>query len=319
MSEWRADALTGHRVILSPERALRPAEADIACPFCAGNERETPPELLAVRDSGNDNAPDWLLRVVPNRFGAVRPQVEQLTILDADRRSWPADGTAEVFLETPDHQTHFHRLPLETIHRAAWAWRERLRFHHALGRFAYAIVFKNQGPSAGASLSHCHSQLIATRTIPDDILRELAAFERDTCPLCDRIATERDGPRHLTTTPYFAVVCPYAPRFPGETWFVPHRHVGCFRELDDRELHDFADVLKRVLLAMESAYGSYDYNIVVKSAPLAPLAGGGTYHLRIEILPRTIYLAGWEWGTGVAINPLLPETAAAKIRARLES
>ena len=43
------------------------------------------------------------------------------------------------------------------------------------GGFRYALVFKNVGPEAGASLEHSHSQIVATPMVPSEVQREMAA------------------------------------------------------------------------------------------------------------------------------------------------
>ena len=73
MSEIRVDPLSGLRTIVAPHRADRGRDGDGEDPFAEGNEGLTPAELYAVRPEGG--APDgrgWRVRVVPNRFPALR-------------------------------------------------------------------------------------------------------------------------------------------------------------------------------------------------------------------------------------------------------
>src|SRR5262245_54318196 len=171
--EWRFDPLTGRRVLISPARAERPRAVGPACPFCEGHESETPPEVLAYRVAGSrPNGPGWRVRVVPNRYAAVRLDADRgsgppglpsrvLAGLEAGRHaSKPGIGVAEVFLECPQHETAFCNLSAEQVRDIIRAWRDRLRFWEIDGRLAFAQVFKNEGPAAGASVEHCHSQLI---------------------------------------------------------------------------------------------------------------------------------------------------------------
>src|SRR2546423_192589 len=73
LPEWRGGPPTRRRVLISPDRAERPRAVGPACPFCEGHEGETPPELLAYRAPGSaPNGPGWRVRVVPNRYAAVR-------------------------------------------------------------------------------------------------------------------------------------------------------------------------------------------------------------------------------------------------------
>ncbi|MGL5094438.1 MAG: hypothetical protein ACRDD1_02545, partial [Planctomycetia bacterium] len=87
-------------VLVAPERRRRlnveaaPAASlvPVSCPFCAGAESETPPEIDAVRSpDSNPNEPGWSIRVVPNRYPALRPSPNAKPFDPAQDRS-PAVG-----------------------------------------------------------------------------------------------------------------------------------------------------------------------------------------------------------------------------------
>src|SRR5688572_2205413 len=135
-AEWRFDPLTGSRVLISPDRAERPIRPAGACPFCEGHESETPPELLAFRDQGSaPNGPGWRVRVVPNRYAAVRLSPGEPGALatggppvapGSKKLREPGLGVAEVFLECPHHGTALRKLPQSQAALAILAWRDRL-------------------------------------------------------------------------------------------------------------------------------------------------------------------------------------------------
>ncbi len=303
--EWRTDPVTGRRVLLSPIRAERPVQPTGFCPFCEHHEAETPHETLAVRAPGSaPDGPGWQVRVVPNRYAAVRPDAAP----HPHREHAP--GVAEVVIEGPRHETHFHRQPAEVIRAAVRVWRDRLAYWHADGRFAFGQVFKNQGPTAGASLSHCHSQLIAISQVPPRVRDEVAHVVNLDWDAW--LAGERAGPRWLRETDEFAVLCPAAPRFPGETWVVPRRPQPRFEHIDDGECDALAAALHDLLQRVDGAFKSPDLNVMVKSAPFRGEAPN--FRWRVEVMPRLMTPAGWEYATGVLINPLLPETAAGRLR-----
>jgi UDPglucose--hexose-1-phosphate uridylyltransferase len=60
MAEFRKDPVTALWVIIAPERAQRPKPGKLTeatsepgpCPFCSGNEGDTPPEVFAYRATG---------------------------------------------------------------------------------------------------------------------------------------------------------------------------------------------------------------------------------------------------------------------------
>src|SRR3979409_1144413 len=117
MPELRKDPITGRWVVVSTERLKRPMdfrfERAIAigrdhCPFCPGRESMTPPEVLAYRHNGSGpNGPGWDLRVVPNKFPALR--VEGTLDREGegmfDRRS--GIGADEVIIATTRHDQAF--------------------------------------------------------------------------------------------------------------------------------------------------------------------------------------------------------------------
>ena len=316
LPEWRSDPLTGRRVLIAPDRADRPRSVGPACPFCEGHEAETPPEVLAYRDpDSRPNGRGWRVRVVPNRYAALRLDLEPEPVpagLEACRHeSAPGFGVAEVFLESPRHETAFRNLPLSHVADVFRAWQDRLRHWRDDGRLDFAQVFKNEGPAAGASVEHCHSQLLGLPFVPPAVDEELARNAAGPCGYCRWIATERGGPCWVAGSDRFAVVCPPSPRVPGETWVLPTNHAPSFEAMDDRGREDLATVVRDLLGRVSRAGGDPDYNLIVRSAPFRH---DGTWHWRIELLPRLTTTAGWEWGTGLLINTMFPEQAARLLR-----
>jgi UDPglucose--hexose-1-phosphate uridylyltransferase len=319
--EWRFDPLTGRRVLISPDRGDRPIHPTGDCPFCEGHEAETPPEVLAFRTPGSiPNGPGWRVRVVPNRYAAVRLDVvgtDLWSVLPPHRpevrphgRS-PGVGVAEVFLECPHHETAFRNLSQTHAADVIRSWRDRLRHWRDDGRLAFAQVFKNEGSAAGASVDHCHSQLIGLPFVPPAVADEVQAAGPG-CVFCGWIAAELGGPLHVAESDAFAVLCPPAPRFPGETWVLPKVHEAAFEALGDPEADELASVVQGLLARVHRAFDGPAFNLIIKSAPFRH---AGPYHWRIEVLPRTTSTAGWEWGTGVLINTVFPEQASALLRA----
>jgi UDPglucose--hexose-1-phosphate uridylyltransferase len=324
--EWRFDPLTGRRVLISPARAERPIGVGPGCPFCEGHEAETPPEVYALRDGSAPDGPGWRVRVVPNRYAALQPLSDLAPRLAsgpaAQTTSEPvartlstdqdvARGVAEVFLESPRHETKFRNLDFGQMYDIVRVWRDRLAHWRADSQVAFAQVFKNEGPRAGASVEHCHSQLIGILFVPALIEVELNATANEDCAFCRWMDAEIGGPRCVYVKHGFAAICPTTPRFPGETWLLPRAHAPRFEDATDKDLGRLAINLLDLLDLLARAFGDPDYNLIVKSAPFGY---AGPYHWRIEILPRTTTPAGWEWGTGLLINTLFPERAAEMLR-----
>ena len=137
------------------------------CPFCAGHESMTPPEVLAFRNNGAaPNGPGWDLRVVPNKFPAL--QVEGGLDREGDGMFDRMNGIGahEVIIETPDHAKTLASMSEIEIERVLSAFRERVRDLRQDRRLRYILLFKNHGGPAGATLEHPHSQLIALPIVP---------------------------------------------------------------------------------------------------------------------------------------------------------
>ncbi|MBL8695373.1 MAG: galactose-1-phosphate uridylyltransferase [Planctomycetes bacterium] len=323
MPELRRDPITGRWVIFSKERGRRPSDfasedrdpVVASCPFCTGNEQQTPPELYAVRSMGSPpNTPGWSVRVVPNKYPALRVEGDLEKAGDGIYDSMNGVGAHEVFVEGAEHSTSMTALPHAVVRAAVRAFRIRMLDLKRDRRLAYALVFKNVGRRAGASQPHNHSQLIATPVVPITVQQEMAGARRffdyrGRCIYCDIVRQERaQGARVLLDTKEFVALVPYAARFPFETWVLPTRHVSHFEDSPEAELDQFADALLTTLSRLERALGAPAYNLVIHTSPFVdgPLEH---YHWHAEIMPRVTMTAGFEWGSGFYINPVMPEDA----------
>jgi UDPglucose--hexose-1-phosphate uridylyltransferase len=328
--ELRKDPITGRWVIISTDRQKRPNDFRIEkseligrefCPFCAGHEGMTPPEVLAFRDNGAaPNGPGWDLRVVPNKFPAL--QVEG----NLDRQGegmfdrMNGIGAHEVIVETPDHDKQLATMSDGEIERVLWAFRERILDLKRDMRFRYILVFKNHGAAAGATLEHTHSQLIALPIVPDFVREELAGArrhfdEKERCVFCDIVREETAaGRRVIHENAEVIALAPYAPRFPFETWLLPRSHGARFEDGSRQTYENLARMIKAVLQRMNRALEDPAYNLVLHSLPFSEQRTD-FYHWHVEVLPKVTRMAGFESGTGFYINPTSPEEAAQVLRA----
>lgn len=327
MPEIRKDPITGSWVIIATERARRPDDfvrspVEIrgvkVCPFCHGNEDKTPPEVLAYRNGTGPDTAGWNLRVVPNKFPALR--VEGLLDREGDGIYDRMNGVGahEVIIETPDHFLTLADLAERRIEDLFWAFRDRINDLKRDKRLRYILIFKNHGEAAGASIEHTHSQLIALPVIPRRVEEELEGALRhwqfkERCVFCDVVRQElRDGSRLVLETDHFAVIAPYAPRFPFETWIVPKTHHSHF-ESAEASYPNLAWVLRSVLRKLDKVLEKPAYNFMLHTAPVSESAMAH-YHWHIEIIPKLARVAGFEWGTGFHINPTPPEESAQFLR-----
>jgi UDPglucose--hexose-1-phosphate uridylyltransferase len=339
LPELRIDPLTGLRAIIAGERAARPGAFSSKIeerpqidpqndPFAEGNEDQTPPEVWALRPHGGaPNTPGWKVRVVPNLYpalGGATPRQEGDTdaaASDDPMRSGrgmpdlfvsrPATGAHEVITNSPKSVSALVDLAPEELETAMDAWRTRIATHSSA---AYCHLIVNEGVQAGASLPHAHSQLYALPFVPAAVARErerfTAYFERTQGRnlLGDVLQEEvRLRERIVAIDSEAVVICPFASRMPFEMMLIPRTPRARFEDpgpLGARLLH-------QALSRLQSALGGLPpLNMWVRTAP----SGAGEFCWHLDVLPRLAQLAGLEMGTGVSLNIVPPETAAAALR-----
>lgn len=328
MTELRRDPVIGRWVIISTERGKRPSdfgkevETGIGkfCPFCPGNEDKTPSELLAYHDAGREkNAPGWWVRVVPNKFPALQVEGALNRQGEGMYDKMTGIGAHEVVIESADHAVDFPDLQPKRAEDIIWAFRDRIMDLKKDARFEYILVFKNKGAAAGASLSHPHSQLIATPVVPKNA-RELVNgaknyFEyKERCVFCDMIKQEMTtGTRIIAENDDFIAFVPFAARFPFETWILPKVHDSDFEDVQKHEVVNLARLLQDILKRMKNVLDNPPYNFIIVNSPLRE-SKLPHYHWHMEIMPKLTKVAGFEWGSGFYINPTPPEEAAKFLR-----
>lgn len=327
MPELRKDPITGRWVIISSDRGKRPTDFHDQrvkkrggfCPFCAGNERTTPHEILAYRDNGQPDAPGWRLRVVPNKFPALQIEGDLNKQGEGIFDKMNGIGAHEVFIESPDHNATLSSLPGKAVEEVLYAFRDRMEDLKKDKRFQYTLIFKNEGLTAGATLEHSHSQLIALPIVPIQVQEEIDGCRRhydlkERCIYCDIIRQElQTRSRVVTETPLFVALSPYAPRFPFETWLLPKRHISCYACSTNDDFKDLAFLLQDTLRRLDRALSNPPYNFVVHTSPFREEINE-YYHWHIELMPKLTNVAGFEWGSGFHINPTPPEEAAKFLR-----
>jgi UDPglucose--hexose-1-phosphate uridylyltransferase len=330
MSFLRYDVTTNDWVIFAPERARRPhAPAEQAvvkptppdlCPFCAGNERLTAPEIYAVRRGSPANSPGWRTRVVPNKFPALR--IEETHRRHDEGllfRSMGGCGAHEVIIESPDHDRFLAHQPIEHVELVLRTL--QLRFNDLMqdARFQMIILFKNHGERAGTSLAHPHWQLIAMPVVPR-LLRLKYAVATDYfdqtghclyCVLLEEELAARE--RMVAQNEHFAAVAPYASHVPFEMWILPKRHVASFGWMPPERLRPLAEILQAVLAKLHAGLENPHFNLTINTVPRGD--EDKEYFLwHIQILPRLTTPAGFELGSGMSINSVVPEDAAQALR-----
>jgi len=337
MPELRKDPIIGRWVIIATERAKRPDQfggqyqegpSEKECPFCEGKESSTPPEIYAMRPKGSQaNGPNWQLRVVSSIAPFLRIEG------DLERRGkglydlMNGIGAHEIVIETNQHIANMADLSDEQISKVITCYIDRIGDLEKDQRFKYVLVFKNYGWIAGGGrCRHSRSQIIATPVNPKRVKEELAGARRyygyhERCVFCDLIKQElASKDRLILDIDGFIAITPFAARFPFEVWILPKRHSCDFVSLDMAQRSDLGRIIKKVLSKLKKGLNDPPYNYVLHTAPFKREKAGYwksidyDYHWHIEIMPRLTRVAGFEWGTGFYICPLVPEEAARFLR-----
>lgn len=331
MSEIRYDRLHDTHVLIAPERLRHPdtpaefIEPSIPepCPFCEGNESMTPREIFALRPEGSfPNEGGWETRVVPNLFKAVQietPVNHHFGLFEY----WEGFGAHEVIIDTPRHTTSM----CDWTHAEAVAWlktlRQRVGDLRRDGRLVYISLFKNEGRNAGATMSHCHTQLIALPMIPKSFSelyrRSNDYYQTSGHALMESILSHEEEiqSRIIEKIDEFTSFCPYGSAYPFEVMISSTKATGQIDTLSRTRIDTVASLLISTLQRLRRQLGVFHFNLWISTPPLIDTEGIGSFDLcrfTIRIMPRLYRHGGFENSTGIIINPVSPELAAKLLR-----
>lgn len=332
MSEFRQNPITKQWVLIAPSRAKRPdqyatysvmhgvPEMDDKCVFCPGNEHFNPHELYRFPPKG-----DWQIRVIPNKFQALEHTTE--FVHKEFYVSHSGDGDHEVII-TRKHNEPVALQSIGVVELSIRTFIQRIRALSEHKELAYVQVFHNHGRDAGASLIHPHYQLIATPMVPPHIHSEILGCyhyrqTHHSCVYCDIIKEEiavKD--RLVHESEHFVVISAYASRSPFETWILPKRHGARFEDMTQEEITHLSFVLKVTLGQLYTKLSDPPLNFYIHNMPFAGRDGAGrhsedeerAFHWHLTIFPRITIWAGFEFATGIPVNPMPPEITAKFLR-----
>lgn len=347
MPELRYDPTGGEWTIVAAERATRqrefpggppPAPAleyDPRCPFCPGNEAQTPPAVLTLPGLSG-----WQVRVVPNKYPLLGGQGQGSPDAARGARAarhpmrrpspatwlapYAAAGAHEVAIVSPSHRRWLPDLAVDEVAALVVALRARYRALAARRDVRHVMLFENHGPAAGASLAHPHVQLVGLPLIPPAVRRRRAlagryAARTGSSLWRDLLAAElRAGERIVAADEHVVCWAPFAPHVPFELWLAPRQPRASFGDLADELVRPFALALRAALAALALVLGPVDLNYVLHSAPIGAEGDEGLSWF-VQMLPRLTALAGFELGGGISVTTVPPEDAAAQLRAALAS
>ena len=340
-NELRKDYLLDRWVVIAKERSRRPtdlaksrpeATKSTICPLCVGNENMTPPAIMFYKKDNNQikrgqdtvsgvRPRNWLVRCIPNLYPAFTPpqQPQDTKEILKNEDFGYAIGHHEVLVESPNHSDSPADAELPQLELIIKAYIDRFRELSSKAYIRYVSIFRNFGLEAGASLSHAHSQIIATPILPRIIEEEQQANiryqqEHDRCKYCDIIERESKGPRLILDNNDFIAFTPYASVNPMEFWILPKKHAANIQSLTDDEISSLSLTLKKCLKALKDLLNDPPYNYGIHQA-----IDEDSYHWHLEVYPKLSTWAGFEKSTGIYINTVLPEAAAESLRKTIEA
>ncbi len=327
-SSLRIDVLTGRQVIVAPQRSQRPdasigdptlVDTAYVNPFVEGNEQNTPAEHLALREVGTSaNASGWLVRVVPNQFPVVvanqqNPELTDFRLLS----NLAVSGIHDVVIESPRPYHRLVELSSAETARILLGWLRRVRSLEEKAATKSITVFRNEGFSAGASLPHIHSQIIALNIVPPQAavrLQQSAEHRRQTgssllYDLCD--AELFDGNRIIWANSDCVTMCPYAGRVSWQVRIAPMKSVATpFSSCPESVIFQIAGMLHASAVAIDNCAGPLAMNVLLVQPP-SEQSDDGWF---LDLMPRPARIAGFELATDVDIVTVSPEAAAKSLR-----
>ncbi len=325
VAELRKDPLSGNWVVVG-YKTSKSGEAGL-CPFCPGNESLTPTAIREYRDSHND----WLIRCFPAKNPIFVIEVEENKRGEGIYDKMGNVGAHEIIVENRSHTKTMSTYTEEEFLLLIDMYQERITDLRGDKRFKYIQVFKNHGELAGSFIFHPHSHILSTPIVPARIAGE-ASFcrthylKKERCLLCDIVDQEvRQGIRVVSMNRNFVAVCPFASRFPYETWILPRFHEGFFENTRDHDVkRDFAAIALDLMKRIEGLANAYTMEI--HTCPIFALGDASEqdigvpdyYHWHMEILPRDFRSSKYKREDEFHVISITPEEAVQALKRQKE-
>jgi UDPglucose--hexose-1-phosphate uridylyltransferase len=278
MAKYVPDIMSRRWVILSENRTNRPN--------AEGNEKKVENPFK----EGNEklSGPEVF------RIGEGEPDTKGWDVRVVPNK-YPITDFHEVIIHSPSETKDLHELPLKHLEKVFQAYRQRFNFYKEKGQ---VLIFCNRGEHAGASIEHPHSQLVV---IPSQI--NLDTLQRE--PL-NNIVRENN---------FFNIYCPDFSQWPYEVWLAPKMQNTLFGDITDEQITDLAEIFQKVMIRLQELHHTrnktkegFSYNFFIHPKE--------NWYMRI--IPRFVYRAGFELGTGLSVNVTDPKDAARELRGKEE-
>lgn len=339
MSELRQNLATKEWVIIAPERLKgEPLQSsanplmdsfpayEYECPFCPRNiDRYETVELDSIPnpDPANPAKSKWLAQCIENRYNIFSEGPASTPgSVEFDRegiyRRLAGHGNHELVIESPEHNKAFATMTVEEITAVVKLYLKRFDLLRDSNNLL-TVIFKNSGPRSGASQRHPHSQIVGMKVVPNYIRFLLEEAQRyfdsnGICVFCKMIDFElQEGKRIVYQNKGFVSYVPYAAFVPYEIRIFPREHDALLGDMAEGEVIDFADCLQKTMRKLYLALSNPDFNLIFRNPPYA-LSGVPFYHWHLQVVPHIRHPGGFELGSRVNVNVVLPEEAAGNLR-----
>lgn len=327
MSDLRFDPVSGTWIAIARNRLERPSEftpseqvhQNLICPFCIGNEEQTPASIAVYGENGAEqplDSSEWKVRVFPNKYPSFSHQSD-VRVESGPYGSSIANGMQELIIPSARHITSLAELTDDELKTTFLACQQRIACMKSDESIKHAMLFMNCKAAAGASLGHIHLQLIGSPVVSshlqDRVDRNQASVRENGQPWVSKLARweVKQEIRMIRQSEQFDVFCPFASRFPFQIWIVPRQNrvsfVDCSADLRDA----MALEIRESIRTLEEIADHPPYNLLLHQAPFHDSEYD---HWYIELFPRLTSAAGLELGTDVWVNPISPEMAAKRLR-----
>ena len=333
LSELRRDYLVNRFVVVPTDSSNKigngnghPRKLARTCLYCPGNEHLTPPAVLAMvqrngmyqmlSDGEGNQVKDWSVRVFPSSEPAVST-APNVSYGDEPLYREPAYGFHYIVVPAPDHKQSLWNMPIEQWTNSLLAIQDRVKWLYSQKRVNYVSIFASDGNGGNAVGEHSHINLVTLPNIPHTILQEAEAAKKviedsGTCPICNIVHFEGDGPREILSTQHFVAICPWASTSPYEFWIVPKRHSANFTSVTQMEINDLAMMLRSTLGGLCKTLKHVQFNLAFHLSP--ERKNNVMIHWHVEVYPQISNWAGFERAFGVYMSNTSPEEAAQELK-----
>ena len=334
-SELRLDLVSGDWVVIATGRARRPETfkkekrkikktSPRNCPFCKIHSQEKPTLIFSrgkeFKFKDWKSVPDdWTIIIIPNKYPAFSPFPCLNKRIEGEvYQRMNAAGYHEVVVMR-DHYKQLDQFSIEEIKELFDAYQKRYLDLMPQRFVNHISIFHNNGPEAGASIAHPHSQIITTPLVDVDLQRALSNSKKylekhGECIYCKMNKWERRVKKRIVfENKEFLAICPFASKTAFQVIISPKKHLSYFERIKEEEKWELAEAFLTALKKISKGLNNPDYNFYLHTAP----CDGETYdfyHWHWTILPKTSIWAGFEIGTRMEISTIEPEKAAEFLR-----